>query len=52
MAETRAEKETAGGKAGKSKKKRSPLLLILLIGIPVLLVGGLAFFHFFLGIPF
>jgi flagellar protein FliL len=51
--EVREEKEAAGGKTGKEKKKRSPLLLILLIGIPFLLLGGLAVFHFFLGgLPF
>ncbi len=52
-AEVKEEKEAAGGKAEKSKKKRSPLLLILLIGIPVLLLGGLAAFHFLMGgLPF
>jgi flagellar protein FliL len=52
-AEVREEKEAAGGKAGKSKKKRSPLLLILLIGIPVLLLGALLGVHFLMGgLPF
>jgi len=51
--EVREEKAAAGGNAGIEKKKRSPLLLILLIGIPVLLLGALAGVHFLMGgLPF